>query len=287
MQETLPIGVMTGIKDNPLKDLARIRELGLEICQLANPPDEYVYGGNSDDMTGQFISAVKETGVSATSVFIMYKGHKWNLTEGPKTIGLIPEKTRATRAVHACAVSNWAKKAGIPVVTSHMGFIPEDENSEEYKGFIETMQALADFFSSNGQTFAFETGQEPPWVLKRTIADIGRDNIGVNLDAANIVMYGMGTPEEALEELGAYVINTHIKDGCPPCEEGLLGPETPLGEGCVDYFSLIPGLYKKGFRGPLTIEREISGDKQMEDIKKAVKILKEIKAGLQTRAKKP
>ena len=87
-------------------------------------------------------------------------------------------------------------------------------------------------------------------------------------------------PEEALEELGGYVINTHIKDGCPPRKKGCLGPETPLGEGCVDYYSLIPSLYKKGFRGPLTIEREISGDKQVKDIKKAVYILEKIKSSL-------
>ncbi len=280
MQEKLPIGVMTGISDNPLEDLRKISGLGLGTCQLANPPDEYIYGKKSAQLTEKFLSAVKQTGVGITSVFIMYKGHRWNLTEGPKTIGLIPENTRAPRTVHACAVSNWAKKAGIPAVTSHMGFIPEDPDSPVYAGFIETMKALADFFSSNGQTFAFETGQETPKVLKRTIEDIGRSNIGVNLDAANVVMYGMGAPEEAVETLGEYVVNTHIKDGLPPREAGRLGPETPLTEGRVDYRKIIPLLYEKGFRGPLTIEREISGEKQTEDIKKAIALLEEIKSGL-------
>lgn len=280
MRDELPIGVMTKISDNPLEDLQKITALGLGTCQLANPPGEYIYGENSAQLTGKFVSAVKKTGMNITSVFIMYRGHRWNLTEGPKTIGLIPENTRAPRTVHACAVSNWAKKAGIPAVTSHMGFIPEDEKSPVYAGFIETMKALADFFSSNGQTFAFETGQETPAVLKRTIEDIGRSNVGVNLDAANVVMYGMGTPEEAVETLGEYVVNTHIKDGLPPREPGRLGPETPLTEGSVDYRKIIPMLYEKGFRGPLTIEREISGEKQTEDIIKAVEILKEVKSGL-------
>lgn len=280
MEEMLPTGVMTGISENPLDDLQKISEFGLRTCQLTNPPDAYVYGERSGELTASFISAAEKTGVSVTSVFIMYKGHKWNLTEGPGTIGLVPEHTRAPRTVHACAVSNWARKAGIPAVTSHMGFIPEDEKSEVYGGFIQTMRALVDFFSSNGQVFAFETGQEPPRVLRRTIQDIGKDGVGVNLDAANVVMYGMGTPEEAVEELGEYVLNTHIKDGMPPREEGKLGPETPLGEGSVDYGKLIPALYEKGFRGPLTIEREISGAKQAEDIRKAVRILERIKKRL-------
>lgn len=280
MEAILPVGVMTRISESPLSDLKKISEFGLKTCQLANPPDAYIYGARTDELTTSFISAVEETGVNATSVFIMYKGHRWNLTEGPETIGLVPEHTRAPRTVHACAVSNWAKKAGIPAVTSHMGFIPGDETCEVYRGFIDTMRALVDFFSSNGQVFAFETGQETPRVLKRTIRDIGKDGVGVNLDAANVVMYGMGTPEEAVEELGEYVLNTHIKDGMPPREEGKLGPETPLGEGSVDYKKLIPMLYEKGFRGPLTIEREISGERQAGDIRKAVRILESIKNNL-------
>ncbi|MCM8777889.1 MAG: TIM barrel protein, partial [Candidatus Omnitrophica bacterium] len=77
--------------------------------------------------------------------------------------------------------------------------------------------------------------------------------------------------------LGEFVVNTHIKDGRWPTEEGKLGQETPLGEGDVHYEQLIPALYKKGYRGPLTIEREISGEQQIKDIKKAMIILEKIK----------
>ena len=278
--EILPLGVMTGVGLEPYEDLKKVKDMGLPTCQLGNPPDEYVYGEESEELIQKLKDAMKKTEIKISSVFIMYKGHIWNLIDGPGTIGLVPENTRAPRVVHACAMSNWAKKVGIDVVTSHMGFIPVDSTSLLYKGFIETMKEFVGFCKSNGQLFAFETGQEPPKVLRRTIDDIGMDNVRVNLDSANILLYGMGKPLEAVEAFGEFVINTHIKDGKWPTEPGKLGHEFPIGEGDVHYEEVLPALYKKGFRGPLTIEREISGEQQITDIKKAMKIMEEIKSRL-------
>jgi len=279
-KEIFPIGVMTSIGQDPLQALSKVKNMGFSICQLGNPPDDYVYGENKDELNQKLRAAIEKTEVKVSSVFIMYKGHIWDLVDGPRTIGLVPEDKRAPRVVHACMISNWAKKIGIDTVTSHMGFIPEDASSLLYKGFIETMKQFLAFCADNGQTFAFETGQEPPDVLRRAIDDIGADNIGVNLDAANLLMYGMGTPGEAVKSLGEFVVNTHCKDGKWPQEGGKLGPETALGEGNVHYEQLIPALYEKGFRGPLIIEREISGERQIQDILKARKLLEEIKRGL-------
>lgn len=278
--EILPLGVMTNVGLDALPHLEKVKNLGLHTCQLGNPPDEYVYGERADELTQKLKDAIKKTGVKISSVFIMYKGHIWDLIDGPKTIGLVPEQTRAPRVVHACAMSNWAKKVGIGVVTSHIGFIPIDAASLQYKGFIETMKAFVSFCKANGQLFAFETGQEPPKVLRRTIDDIGMDNVRVNLDSANILLYGMGKPMEAVEAFGEFVVNTHIKDGKWPTEPGKLGHEYPIGDGDVHYEEVLPALYKKGFRGPLTIEREISGEQQITDIKKAMKIMEDIKSKL-------
>ena len=43
---------------------------------------------------------------------------------------------------------------------------------------------------------------------------------------------------------------------------------------------LIPKLYRMGYRGPLTIEREISGERQIADIQRAKALLEEIRAPL-------
>ncbi len=279
-KEILPLGVMTSLEEDPFVVLNKVKELGFTTCQLANPPDEYVYGERKKELIQKLKKAVTKTGIEISSVFIMYKGHIWDLIDGPRTIGLVPEDTRAPRVVHACRMSDWAKELGIKVVTSHMGFIPQDASSSVYKGFIETMKEFVSFCAANNQIFAFETGQEPPQVLRRTIDDIGLKNIGVNLDPANLLLYGMGKPLEGVEAFGEFVVNTHCKDGSWPVEKGKLGPEKPMGEGDVNFPKLIPALYAKGFRGPLTIEREISGEKQIQDILRAKKILEEIKKKL-------
>jgi sugar phosphate isomerase/epimerase len=279
-KEILPLGVIIDLSENPLRDFEKVKELGFSTCQIGNPPDEYIYGRNAKKMTADVKRAIKKTGISVSSVFIIYKGHIWDTVDGPLTIGLVPENTRAVRAVHSCRVSNWAKQVGIKVVTSHVGFIPNDFLSPLYKGFMDTMKAFVEFCASNKQIFAFETGQEPAYVLRKVIDDIrnsGLKNVGVNLDPANLLLYGMGRPMEAVEILGEFIINTHCKDGKMLIQPDKLGKEMPIGQGDVHFEELIPELYKKGFRGPLTIEREISGEQQIKDILIAKEYLEKIK----------
>ncbi|MDO9463896.1 MAG: sugar phosphate isomerase/epimerase family protein [bacterium] len=279
-KDIFPLGIMVGLSEDSEKDLQKVKDMGFPTCQIQNPTEEYVSGPKSDELCQRLRDAIKQTGVKISAVFIMYKGHIWDRKDGPRTIGLVPENTRAERTAHACSISDWAKKAGINTVTSHMGFIPEDATSGVYKGFIETMKEFVAYCAKNNQIFAFETGQETPVVLRRTIDDIGADNIGVNLDPANLLLYGMGTPMEGVEAFGEFVVNTHCKDGKWPTEEGKLGKEMPLGQGDVNFPELLRALYAKGFSGPLTIEREIHGDQQKKDILEAKVILEGIRKQL-------
>lgn len=279
--EPLALGVMTSVGANsPYEALRRVADMGFSTCQLGNPPQEYVYGPRAEELTAELRQAVADTGVTITAVFIMYDGHIWDLLGGPSTIGLVPVATRGERVVHACRMSNWAREAGIDAVTSHMGFIPEWADDPAYPSFLATMKAFCEFVRANGQTFAFETGQESAAALKRTIEDIGLDNVGVNLDPANLLLYGKDRPLDAVDKIGKYVLNTHCKDGLWPKLGGALGEEVPLGEGEVNIRELIPKLYRAGYRGPLTIEREIEGDKQNEDIVRAKALLEEIRASV-------
>jgi len=276
--DVMPLGVMTSLGDDPPAKFRKVAEMGFPTCQLGNPPDRYVYGPDAERLTDGVRRALDETGVRITSVFIMFKGHIWNRTDGPRTIGLVPEETRACRVIHACRISNWARRIGLDAVTSHMGFIPEDPDDPRYPPLIEVLRDFVRYCGDNGQDFIFETGQETPETLRRTIEDIGEPNVGINLDPANLLMYGKGRPLEAVEIFGEYVKNTHCKDGFWPEDDTALGKEAPLGEGDVHFERLIPALYAKGFRGPLTIEREISGPQQIADILRAKEILERIRA---------
>ena len=129
----------------------------------------------------------------------------------------------------------------------------------------------------NGQNFLFETGQETPVTLKRAIQDIekavGKGNVGINLDPANLIMYGKANPVDALEVFGEYVMGIHGKDGKYPTDVHHLGDEVPLGQGKVNYPAFIAKLKEIGYQGDITIEREISGEEQKKDIRMAKELL--------------
>jgi sugar phosphate isomerase/epimerase len=122
---------------------------------------------------------------------------------------------------------------------------------------------------ANGQLFLYETGQETPVTLLRAIQDVGLDNQGVNLDTANLILYGKGNPVDALDVIGNHVRGIHAKDGFYPTDPRHLGKEVPIGQGKADFPRVIKRLKELGYRGPITIEREISGPQQIEDIRKA------------------
>jgi sugar phosphate isomerase/epimerase len=90
--------------------------------------------------------------------------------------------------------------------------------------------------------------------------------MGVNFDVANLILYGKGNPVDSIDVFGPYIEGVHAKDGLYPTDPKQLGREVPIGEGKVNFPALIAGLKRIGYANPLTIEREISGDKQRQDI---------------------
>jgi L-ribulose-5-phosphate 3-epimerase len=112
--------------------------------------------------------------------------------------------------------------------------------------------------------------------LFRAIQDVGLDNVGVNFDAANLILYGKANPVDALEVLGPLVQGVHAKDGLYPTDAKQLGREVPIGQGKVNFPAFIKRLKEVGYRGPLTIEREISGPQQTEDVRAAKAYLEKL-----------
>jgi sugar phosphate isomerase/epimerase len=92
-----------------------------------------------------------------------------------------------------------------------------------------------------------------------------------------MILYGVGDPIEALELLKDYVVGVHCKDGKWPTEKDKLGHEVPLGEGDVGIERFIEKLKEIGYTGPLTIEREITGEEQKRDMLKAKALLERLR----------
>jgi sugar phosphate isomerase/epimerase len=168
------------------------------------------------------------------------------------------------RIGNLCSGADFAKRLGITDVVTHMGFIPENPNDPNFNSFCVAVRTVAEHLLKNGQYLLFETGQETPVTLLRCFEKVGTQNLGVNLDTANLVLYGKANPVDALDVFGKYVRNLHAKDGCYPVNGHDLGKETRIGEGKVDFRALFTKLKALNYDSYVTIEREISEQEQQQ-----------------------
>ncbi len=247
-------------------EFQKLADNGFSTCQINIWAERYM----TDRLAQQIREASVAYGIRITAFWCGWGGPSvWNFHEGPATLGLVPAAYRQERIRTLKKGSDFARSIHVNQMITHIGFIPENPASEEYGQVVSAIREVAEYCRENGQYFLFETGQETPITLRRTIEDVGTGNLGINLDPANLIMYGKGNPVDALEVFGEYVRDVHGKDGEYPTNGRELGVEKPIGEGRVNYPALIAGLKRLGYDGPITIEREISGEEQQKDILQA------------------
>jgi len=266
----LQLGLIVGLSENVVDSFQLLAQVGVPTCHLACWQPAIL----NESLAKKVLAAQREIHVTPSTFWAGHSGAAvWNFLQGPATIGLVPPATRAARLSELKRGADFATSIGAPSITTHVGFIPEDPNDPNYAPLIETLKDLAQYCRQRDLAFMFETGQETPVTLLRTIEDIGTDNLGINLDPANLILYGKANPVDALDVFGKYVLGMHAKDGHYPTNGRELGQEASLGEGRVDFKTLFLKLKALGFKGPVTIEREISGEQQIADIKKAMQVL--------------
>lgn len=260
------------------KKFAEIREMGMESCQLVCWDRAVLH---SDEAAENVKAAMKKHGVTITAFWCGWEGRAvWDFYEGQLTLGLVPSDCRHDRLKMLMEGSDFAKKLGVTDFVTHVGFLPENPYDPKYEEVLTACRAIVEKCRKNGQNFLFETGQETPITLKRAIQDIervlGQGNVGINLDPANLIMYGKSNPVDALEVFGEYVMGVHGKDGKYPTDGHFLGDEVPLGQGKVNFPVFVEKLRKVGYEGDITIEREITGEEQKKDILLAKQILDQL-----------
>ncbi|MBM7583391.1 sugar phosphate isomerase/epimerase [Caldicoprobacter guelmensis] len=268
----LDIGVIISLEKLLQNGVEELEELGLHSCQIN--------AWNVDILTEENANRLKEIvgdKIKITSVWVGWPGPKvWNFIDGPLTLGLVPKEYRYIRMEALKRGADFASMLGVNDIVTHVGFIPENPSTSEYRETIIAVREVASYCKNLNIYFNFETGQETPITLVRTIEDVGLDNLGINLDPANLLLYGKANPIDAVDIFKDLVRGVHVKDGRYPTNGRQLGQETPVGEGMVNFPLLIEKLIKYNYKGPLIIEREISGPKQKEDILKAKNVLLEI-----------
>ncbi len=274
MPETYPLGVFVRANADLADSLAFLRSLNVSTCHLGIDSGSLPAAGRETELR----QLLESYDVEPTVVYCLFEGEDYaDIPTVGRTVGLVPRDYRDERLRAAERIAELAREVGAPAIGLHLGFIPSERGSGEYREIVAATRELADFCAGLGLRVHLETGQETADLLLAFLGDLERTNVVVNFDPANMILYGTGDPIEAARKLVNHIRSVHCKDAvwsARPGEEW--GLEVPLGQGNVDFLRLLEVLREGGYRGTLTIEREISGEQQRKDIARAVGYLREL-----------
>jgi L-ribulose-5-phosphate 3-epimerase len=242
----------------------RVQACGVRAVQLALDP---VRDGTMP--LAELAPALAGAGIGVVSGMMAMAGEDYSTLESiGRTGGLVPDATWMANLEAAAGNARVAASLGIDLVTFHAGFVPHDRADAQRAVLLQRVREIARTFREHGVAVALETGQESAGTLLGMLADLDEAGVGVNFDPANMILYGMGDPVQALARLAPHVRQLHIKDALPCPATGDWGTEVRAGTGAVDWNALF-GLIRQQLPGvDLVIERE-AGTDRVADVRAA------------------
>ena len=216
---------------SPQQLIEQLRAIGLSRVQLALDPLR-----ENPAVWGNTAALFQQAGITIVSGMFGTVGEDYTSLESiHRTGGLVPDDTWDENWENAQATAELAHQLGLKLVTFHAGFLPHEESDPEFEKLQHRIRLVADVFAAKGIDLAFETGQEEADTLKLFLEKLGRVNVGVNFDPANMILYDKGNPIAALRTLASWVKQCHVKDANRTQTPGTWGEEVPSGTGQVDW----------------------------------------------------
>jgi L-ribulose-5-phosphate 3-epimerase len=255
---------------SPLELASKVRSVGVSMVQLHLDPVRE--GG--DWRADQTVGRLKDRGIQITSGMMGMKSEDYSTLETiARTGGVRPDETWADNLRAAEGNALMAARLGISLVTFHAGFLPHDAGNAERHKMIDRLRQLAEVFAARNVRVGLETGQESAATLLGVLNEVNgplsaKAQVGVNFDPANMILYGMGDPLDALKQLAPFVLQLHLKDAAPAKTKGTWGEETPAGKGSVVWKDFLTAVDHMLPYANVMIERE-SGDARVEDAAEA------------------
>ncbi len=246
-------------------------DLGVTATQIACGDPHHASWSEGDAMP----EAALASGLTLTGAMLGFPGEDYTT---PQTIqatgGFGDPNTRLERLDRLAWALDRTLALGLTDLTLHAGFLPESGDPAR-KAMLDTLAKAGQMASDKGVTLAFETGQESARLLRLTLDDLKSPNLKVNFDPANMLLYDMGDPIQAIEILGPDIRSVHVKDAKRPTIAGQWGEEVPLGQGEVDLARFIKTLKAIGYTGPLVVEREVGNQAgRIKDVKYGLDFLR-------------
>jgi L-ribulose-5-phosphate 3-epimerase len=254
-----PTGVFlrcTGQSD-PLLALKAVKALGFETVQVSKLPDRFY----TPDGAAEFAGMLRDTGIRADSVVAVFAGESYaDRDTVVRTVGFRPLPLIKERLDYLRKCVDFARAIGAGIVTFHMGFLPENPNDDAYKAMLAAVTDIAGYAAKQHVTISLETGQETGQQLAAFLDRITVARVGVNFDPANLVIYGVDSPSQALKHFVSRVTSVHVKDALLPETPGAMGREVRPGEGRAELAECFRMLRGSGFKGALIIENYVARD---------------------------
>ncbi len=246
---------------DPADLIGQMQQLEINKIQLGLDPLR------ADEKWADAPRLLKEAGIEVVSGMFGCEGEDYSTLDVIKqTGGIVPDETWDTNWANIQATVPIAQSMGLKLMTFHAGFLPEEPSDPSYDKLADRLSQIADVFAGAGIDLAFETGQEDATTLKGFLDRLGKSNVGVNFDPANMILYAKGDPVESVRVLSGYLKGVHIKDATLTQTPGEWGAEVVVGTGEVDWPAFFAALSEGSFDGYLSIERE-AGDDRVGDIK--------------------
>jgi sugar phosphate isomerase/epimerase len=255
----------------PAELVSKLTQTGVSRIQLALDPLR-----ENPSVWGDAPAMLQAQGLKVISGMFGCVGEDYSTLETIKaTGGVAPDSTWTQNLENARATARIAAGLGLTLVTFHAGFLPHDHHDPVFRRLLERLRSVADIFDAAGLLLGLETGQETAQALAGMLQELGRPNVCVNFDPANMILYDKGDPVEAVATLSPWIRQVHIKDAKRTKVPGTWGEEVPVGTGDVSWTEFFDVLNTKGYGGDLVIERE-AGQQRAADIRTAHQFLKSL-----------
>ncbi|MCL4384869.1 MAG: sugar phosphate isomerase/epimerase [Actinobacteria bacterium] len=162
---------------------------------------------------------------------------------------------------------DFAKLCDVKFITTDAGEIKSDEDE---KKFFKDINEIAEYAGANGITICLETHGNYCNNAKKgaeIIKKVNKNNLRLNYDTGNVMLYGGVKPEEDIQYALPYIAFIHLKDSGGKLFEWNF---PALGSGKTNFkkiFSLL-----KDYSGPMSVEIEYEGkDHSLKEINADVK----------------
>jgi sugar phosphate isomerase/epimerase len=247
------------------KDLvAKLEATGISKIQLALDPLR-----ESPQRWDSLTPLLNQKAIQIVSGMFGCVGEDYSTLESiRRTGGIAPDATWEQNWKNIQFTAALAQSLGLKLVTFHAGFLPHDPTDKDFAKMIRRLAEVADIFERANLMVGLETGQETASSLAEVLSRLNRRNVCVNFDPANMILYDKGDPVEAVQGLGKWICQVHLKDATRTKVPGQWGSEVPVGTGEVPWPAFFAALERLNFTGSLVIERE-AGTKRVEDIRRA------------------